>query len=421
MLTAREVAAHALVRVESDGAYSNIVLNNALKKSELNNTDKAFAGMLFYGVLERKLTLDYILDSLTKTPVKKTDKYVLQVMRVALYQIMYMDRVPVSAAVNEAVKSVKKSPKRALSGFVNAVLRKAQSAQKIIPQGLDAKSLSIRYSCNEDIVRELVNDYGEQTAQAFLENALRVPPVTLRVNTQRTTPQELSREIADCGVDNEIEENAVILKGGMDIENCPQYKSGLFHVQDLSSQRAIKTLNVSKGERVLDMCASPGGKSFTMAESADNAAQILSCDLSDNRVSLIVSGCERLGLDSISTVVQDATVYNESLGKFDKILCDVPCSGFGIIRRKPDIKYKECGDFTLLEETQQKILCNAVNYLNEKGSILYSTCTLRKSENEKQVEKFIKAHTDFGIEYMHTYMPHTDNTDGFFAALLVRR
>ena len=212
--------------------------------------------------------------------------------------------------------------------------------------------------------------------------------------------------------------NSVLLEKGTDIGANPIFKKGLFHVEDLASQTALSVLSLKKGERVFDMCAAPGGKSFTMAEMLENTGEVVSADLYEQRVELIKNGANRLGLVSIKPIVADATVYNESLGEFDTILCDVPCSGLGVIRRKPDIKYKPENDFGELEDIQYSILNNAVKYLKKGGRILYSTCTLRKDENENLVNRFLREHKEFYKAEEKSLMPHINNTDGFYYALL---
>lgn len=416
MPNARKVAVDALLKVEKDKAYSNLTLNETLKQANLSDLDKSFATALFYGTLDRKITLDYFLDSLTKTPFSKTEPFTKTVLRTALYQILYMDKIPNSAAVNEAVKIMKNSKKRAQSGFVNAVLRSALRQELILPQ-----DLSVKYSCPEWITNELVKDYGKTDAEKILADTFSSPSTYLRVNNIKISAEKLSEKI---GVKNEICENgsAVKLLGGITFEQNECYKKGYFHIQDLSSQRAVKMLELKSGERVLDTCAAPGGKSFTMAEIMENTGEIISCDLYKTRTELIEKSAKRLGLTCIKTFTADACKFDEKLGLFDAVLCDVPCSGFGVIRRKPDIKYKsEQLDFKKLEETQQTVLQNAVRYLKNGGRILYSTCTLRKSENEAQVEKFIKNNPDFEIVQMHTFLPFADFTDGFFAALIKRK
>ncbi len=420
MQNARKVAIDALLKVNNNLAYSNITLNNILKNAELSPADKQFATALFYGVLDRKITLDYVLDSLIKTPLNKVDSFTKEVLRTGLYQIMFMEKVPDSAAVNEAVKIIKSSKKRYNSGFVNGVLRSATRAEKLLPDGNSAHNLSVRYSCPEWIIESFIKDYSMDTAVSLLEETVKPASTFLRVNTLKTTTDELLSELENIGVNAKKadEADAIEILSGFAIENNELYKNGLFHVQDLSSQKCAKLLDTQKGERVLDICAAPGGKSFTLALLMENAGEIISCDLYENRTNLIAKGAERLGIDIIKTRVADATLYNKEMGEFDAVLCDVPCSGLGIIRRKPDIKYKTVVDFSELEKIQREILENAAKYVKNGGRIVYSTCTLRKNENEKQVEAFLEKHPEFKLKFMHTFMPHTDGTDGFFTALL---
>lgn len=420
MANPRKTAVSVLTKIEKDNAYSNITLKTFLNDSELTHEDISFISALVYGVLDRRITLDYVLSRFMKTPLKKTAPFTLNVLRTALYQIMFMDKIPESAAVNEAVKIIKKSKESRNAGFVNAVLRAALREETLLPEGDSEKELSIRYSCPMWLIKSFVNDYGVDTAKALLEESLKAAPVTLKVNTVKTDISSLKAQLEAMGVsatEGEIK-NSLILDKGTDIAKNDLYKKGLFHVQDLASQTAISVLAPKKGERVLDLCASPGGKSFTMAEYMENSGEIIACDLYEQRVGLIADGAKRLGLDIIKTAVSDATVYNEALGEFNCILCDVPCSGLGVIRRKPDIKYKPETDFKELEEIQYNILKNAVKYLKKGGRILYSTCTLRREENENLVIRFLKEYNTFRKVSENTLMPHINNTDGFYYALL---
>ncbi|MBQ3052347.1 MAG: 16S rRNA (cytosine(967)-C(5))-methyltransferase RsmB [Clostridia bacterium] len=422
MANARKVAANVLCKIEKDGAYSNLTVLNAFRENPLTPEDKKLASAIIYGVLDRKLSLDYILSKFLKTPIKKTAPLTLAVLRSALYQIMFMDKIPESAAVNEAVKLIKKSKESRNSGFVNAVLRAVLREKLTLPQGENPKDLSIRYSCPLWIVESFLNDYSKENTIGLLEESLKTPPVTLRVNTTKITAEELIKKLSDSGIKSRKGdiENCVILENGTDFTNNNLFKEGLFHIQDTASQKAVDILNPKPFQRVLDMCAAPGGKSFTMAYLMENKGEIISCDLYDHKVQLIKDSAERLGLEIVKPTVADALIYNENLGKFDCILCDVVCSGLGVIRRKPEIKYKPQDNFQSLEKTQLSILENSAKYLKDKGKILYSTCTLRKAENEAIVNKFLQTHKDFKKEYEHTFMPHTDSTDGFFCALLVR-
>lgn len=420
MLNPRKIAVNILTKIERDNAYSNLALKDFLKDAELSKEDTGFVSALVYGVLDRRITLDYILSRFMKTPLKKTAPFTLNVLRTALYQIMYMDKIPESAAVNEAVKLIKKSKESRNAGFVNAVLRSALRENTELPKDDSVKSLSIRYSAPEWLVESFLNDYGLQNTVALLEESLKAAPVCLRVNNVKTDKESLLAELGklDIAAISGEPKNSLLLEKGTDIGANALFKKGLFHVEDLASQTALSVLELKKGERVLDMCAAPGGKSFTMAEMLENSGEVVSADLYEQRVELIKNGAKRLGLVSIKPIVADATVYDSSLGEFDAILCDVPCSGLGVIRRKPDIKYKPQTDYKELQDIQYKILTNAVKYLKKGGRILYSTCTLRQNENENLVNRFIKEYNTFYKAEEKTLMPHINNTDGFYYALL---
>ena len=420
MTNPRKLAVSALLKIEKDNAYSNITLAAFLKDTDMQKADKALVSALVYGVLDRKITLDFVLSKYMKTPLKKTAPFTLTVLRCALFQIMYMDKIPESAAVNEAVKIIKKSKDARNAGFVNAVLRAVLREGVSLPEGDTAEELSIKYSCPLWICESFCKDYGIDTAKKILEESLKTPPLSIRVNNIKTDTENLKKQLSENEIEFEQGENeqCLIIKGGFDIAESELYKKGFFYAQDEASQRAVSTLAPQKGERVLDMCAAPGGKSFTMAGLMQNEGEIISCDLYEKRAGLIAEGAKRLGINIIKTAVADATVYDKSLGKFDCILCDVPCSGLGVLRRKPDIKYKPECDFKELEEIQYRILCNAQKYLKKGGRILYSTCTLRREENEKLVIRFQKEYNTFRKVYEHTFMPHIDGTDGFYCALL---
>lgn len=417
MVNPRSLAVKILIKIEKDNAYSNLTLNSFFQETEISNIDKAFVTNLVYGVIERKITLDYVLGNFIKTPLKKVSAFTLATLRVALYQIMFMDKIPQSAAVNEAVKSIKKSKESRNSGFVNAVLRNILRAEYLLPQGESIDKLSVIYSCPCEIIESFINDYGLQNTKLLLEESLKPAPLTVRVNTLKT---DIENFVNNIGVETKLLDidGAVELKNGISIGNNSLYNDGLFFVQDTASKRVVNILNPKSGERMLDMCAAPGGKSFSSAILMENKGEIVSCDLYEHKCNLIKKSAERLGLDIIKPTVCDATVFNTDLGYFDCVLCDVPCSGLGIIRRKPEIKYKDFKEFDNLPEIGLKILNNAKNYLKPQGRILYSTCTLRKAENEYVVEQFLKENPEFSLEYSHTFMPHIDNTDGFYCALL---
>lgn len=414
MANARKTAVKVLVKIEKEGTYSNLGVAEALKNSELNLQDKSLATAIIYGVLDRKITLDYILSKFLKTPINKTEPFTLMVLRSALYQIKYMDKIPESAAVNEAVKIMKSSKFSRNAGFVNGVLRSVLRTDVEIPKGDSAEDLSVRYSCPLWIVESFLKDYGLADTKALLAESLKPAPTVLRINTVKADISEIEKEY-------EIKENSVELTKGIDISNSELYKKGLVYAQDYASQRAVEILSPKSGDRVLDLCSAPGGKAFTMANLMGNKGEILACDLYPHRVELIERTARRLGLDIIKTAVADATRYNPKLGEFDCVLCDVPCSGLGVIRRKPEIKYNALPCLEELKNIQLSILKNAVKYLKKGGKLLYSTCTLRREENEKLVISFQKEYNDLCKVYEHTFMPHKDGTDGFYCALFEKR
>ena len=414
MANARKTAVKVLVKIEKEGTYSNLGVAEALKNSELNLQDKSLATAIIYGVLDRKITLDYILAKFLKTPINKTEPFTLMVLRSALYQIKYMDKIPESAAVNEAVKIMKSSKFSRNAGFVNGVLRSVLRTDVEIPKGDSAEDLSVRYSCPLWIVESFLKDYGLADTKALLEESLKPAPTVLRINTVKADISEIEKEY-------EIKENSIELTKGIDISNSELYKKGLVYAQDYASQRAVEILSPKSGDRVLDVCSAPGGKAFTMANLMGNKGEIIACDLYPHRVELIERTAKRLGLDIIKTAVADATRYNPKLGEFDCVLCDVPCSGLGVIRRKPEIKYNALPCLEELKNIQLSILRNAVKYLKKGGKLLYSTCTLRREENEKLVISFQKEYNDLCKVYEHTFMPHKDGTDGFYCALFEKR
>lgn len=420
MTDARKLAVNALLKVETDGAYSNITLNNVFRQSKATPEEKSLASAIFYGVLERRITLDYILSSCVKKPLKKTAPFTLTMLRAALYQIMYMEKIPNSAAVNEAVKAVKNSRESRNAGFVNAVLRAALRSERKLPEGNSPAALGIRYSAAEWIAESFVSDYGAETAEILLGETLKPAPLTVRVNTLKTESAKLASELENRGIPSSAGgiPGLLYLEKGMDVASSDLYKQGLFHVQDSASQKAVSVLSPKPGERLLDICAAPGGKSFTAAQLMENRGEIVACDLYGHRVGLISDSAVRLGLDIIKTAVSDALVYNPSFGLFDCVLCDVPCSGLGVMRRKPEIKYKPADGLDELCEIQYNILCTAAKYLKKGGRILYSTCTLRREENERVVNRFLEEYNVYSKMYEHTFMPHIDKTDGFYCALL---
>lgn len=434
MVTARQTAYDLLLKTELQGAYSNIALDEALEKSGLLGKDRAFASALFYGVLERKMTLDYLIRAYSKTEYDKLDKRAVQLLRLGLYQLLYMTAVPESAAVNETVKLC---PQR-LKGFVNAVLRAfIRGGSKLSIDIHDENGrLSVEYSCPKWLVKMWRKSYGDECTLAMLKASFGRPPLYAKVNTMKCSADSLIEVLAAeniPAVRNPLLSDCIEIGKISGIEGCKAYREGLFHVQDISSQLSCKIVAPKAGETVIDICAAPGGKSFSMAEAMENKGRLLSFDLYEARTELIKSGSKRLGLDIVTAGVNDALLPNENIPKADRVLCDVVCSGLGVIRRKPEIKYKSKAEIAGIPEIQRKILDTSKNYVKTGGLLVYSTCTLNPEENEAVVEAFLANNPDFTAEpispdvaggeggYYRSFFPHITGGDGFFAASFRRK
>lgn len=407
-MNAREIALKTLYAVEFEGAYSNMALKNALSRNNISAADKSFVTTLVYSVISRKLTLDYIIASYSKIKLKKISKYILLILRMGLCQIMYMDKVPPSAAVDESVKLAKRYGHGASAGFVNGILRSFIRAGIELPD-----DLAVKYSFPKELCEMFVNDFGAEFAAELMEALNSSPKLTIRANTLKTTPQNLKEEFIKRGISAEINGVSIVC-GGFDVAGDELYKNGYYTVQDTAASQASFVLSPKKGETVIDICAAPGGKTTHMAELMENEGQIFAFDVHEHKIKLINENAKRLGIDIINAQIGDGTVFDENFAeKADKILCDVPCSGLGIIRRKPDIKWNR-EDMSGLREIQQKILENAGRYLKRGGEIVYSTCTIDKRENEEQTELFLKNHSDFEKISEKTYYPNKDGCDGFY-------
>lgn len=431
MKSARQTAFEILNKIQRDNSYSNLALDHALDKADTDNKDKKFVSALVYGVTERRITLDYNLSLYLSQPIKKLKPEVLTALRLGAYQILFMDKIPVSAAVNESVKLAKKNGAAFASGLVNAVLR------KIISNGLKTDgSMSVNYSAPEWLCDMWCRSYGRENAEKLLEASFGAVDTVLRVNTEKIDSDNLINLLAEegfvCETGGNVENSAVVKSGGA-VHKTEAYKNGLFHVQDAASQLCCKALGVQENETVIDICAAPGGKSFTLAENMKNTGRIISCDIYEHRLKLIADGAERLGLTNIETVRNDGNVFNPDFPLADKILCDVPCSGLGVIRKKPEIRFKKSEEVDKLQDLQYSIMCISSRYLKIGGVMVYSTCSLNPNENEKIVEKFLTEHDNFeGVRVLSdisrygvdtdylTLMPHIHGCDGFFISAVRR-
>lgn len=443
MSNPRNTALNVLMKIEQDNAYSNIALNNAIRENKLSGVDSSFVSALVYGVLERKITLDYIIKQYSKIPLKKIELKTKMILRLGILQLLFMDKIPESAAVNESVNLAKKHKLQKSSGFINGILRsitRSEEKYKLPDKSDKVLYYSVKYSAPQELVKLWINSYGELNTEQLLKSLGGRPKICARVNTLKSDKNSLIAELAKENVKAEeipFLENAVSLTETGSIERLSAYKSGKLHIQDASSQLCVDFLSPKPREVLLDICSAPGGKSFTAAQYMCDRGKIFACDLYDHKLKLISDGAKRLGIHSIVTLKRDGASSDVSLPLADKILCDVPCSGLGILSRKPEIRYKDNLITADLPELQYKILCQSAQYLANGGRLVYSTCTLNPAENNKNARRFLEEHPDFyGVklslppqinraidenDYEITLMPHTSGTDGFYIAVFGKK
>ncbi len=447
-MTARELALSVLYETEEKNGYLNVVFKHALLRHPLSCADTAFAKELVFGVFRHKMLLDAVIRKHSGIRLKKIEPHVLNSLRLSVYQIYFLDKVPDHAAVSEAVSMVKPYGNRKTPGFVNALLRSVLlekgDKKHVDLTFLNAEKkeyLSVKHSYPLPLATFFVDTFGVKRAESLMQAGNETPRLSIRANTLKITREELKDLFLKEGV---LAEDAPYVDTGLFLtgatEEVRNKFSDLFTVQDQSAQIAALMLSPKKNDVVIDLCAAPGGKTTHIAELMEDKGKILAFDLYEKRVLDILENKKRLGLLSILAKRQDACELNESLRKTaDKIMLDVPCSGLGIIRRKPDIKYKEnLTDFTEILSVQRTILNNAKRYLKKGGVLLYATCTLNPKENEEMIEAFLKENPDFKIEGissphilgemktraetgMVTIFPDTDKSDGFFMCRLKKQ
>lgn len=427
-MTARELALELLIKAEGSKQYSNIALDNALKKSDLSSADKGLTSALFYGVIERRITLDYQIKSLSSRNINEIDKRTLNALRIGLYQLIYLDRIPHHAAINESVDLCT----RKSSGFVNAILRSFLRKGKLtLPSPDDTlEYLSVAYSVDRPLLSKLLSIFDREETEKLLNAINEAPKTTLRVNTLLTNREALLSKIP-TGVPTSNSPNGILVQGAL--RELYGFDDGLFFVQDEASQICIEALGAKRGELIMDICSCPGSKSFGAAINMENSGELYSFDLHENKLSLVINGAKRLKIDIIKAAACDGRHFlPEFEKKADRIICDVPCSGFGVLAKKPELRYKDPTESESLPKIQLDILENACKYLKSGGTLVYSTCTVFPEENEKNIESFLSRHPDFYLEPwsvgdisaksgMITLLPHIHKTDGFFIAKLKRK
>ncbi|MBO5895773.1 MAG: 16S rRNA (cytosine(967)-C(5))-methyltransferase RsmB [Clostridia bacterium] len=434
--SARQIAFEILLKIEKDKAYSNLVIDSAVKAYRRNSTDCAFISRLVYGVVERKITLDHIISAHLTQPIRKLKTEVLVALRMGVYQLVFSDKIPESAAVNESVKLAKDNKCAFASGLVNAVLRNVSKDGFAVPNDLtECERFSVLYSAPTDFVNLMLYHYGTENTESFLKAALEPKKITIRVNTLKTNCDELMQLLQSEGVKVEktFIENALYISLSCAVYELEAFKKGLFHVEDISSQLCIEALAAYPGCTMIDVCSAPGGKSFTAAQYMENKGALYSCDIYEARTNLVKEGAENLGIECIRPTVNDGTAFNKEFPLADRVLCDVPCSGLGIITKKPEIKYKNLDEIKELIPIQKQILDTSSAYVKRGGRLVYSTCSVNPNENRKVCDAFLKAHPDFKSvkalprieravdegDYL-TLLPGRNDCDGFFIAVFER-
>lgn len=424
----RAIALDVLTKCEA-GGYSNIALDTVIKRNDLTSQDRSLLTALVYGVIERRITLDYYISSLSSISNSKIERDTRNLLRMGLYQLAYMEKIPPHAAINETVSLANKRSK----GFVNAILRNfVREGNKIaFPDKSDGvKYLSVTYSVGEPLIKELMSAYSFEECEKMLSAFGEKTPITLRVNNLKAARDDLLSELG--GVPTKYSPDGIILENAA-VSELEALRDGRVTVQDEASQICVRALGARPGETVIDACACPGSKSFGAAMSMDNCGRLLAFDIHENKLSLVQKGAERLGISIISTEAHDAREPIEELfGKADRIICDVPCSGFGVIGKKPEIRYKDPSESARLPQIQYDILQNVSKYLKVGGTLVYSTCTVLPDENENVVNRFLENNSGFSLvpfsvgeleaaRGMITLLPHIHHTDGFFIAKIERK
>lgn len=437
-MTGREAAARLLGEMRREESYSNLLLEKKLADMGLSSRDAALTARLVYGVTERQITLDWYLAAFCDRPLKKLHPLVLDTLRVAAYQILYLTRIPASAAVNEAVSSVKRRQPYAaglVNGALHALIR--QKDQLSFPEG--DEGLSVRYSCPIPLIRLWREAYGEEILEGILSSLNGAPPAYLRVNTLITDPLRFCEALDAAGIGYRIREELPALievfapAGLKSIENS--CRSGYYY-QDMASQYCCRALEAAPGDRVADVCAAPGGKSFTAAQYMQNRGEIWAGDIYPAKCEEMKRRGEALGIRILHTVCRDASLApgQEVQGTFDRVICDVPCSGLGVIRRKPEVRYKPMEAIEALPSLQLNILEESAKLVKPGGVLQYSTCTLNPKENGEVAAAFLHSHPEFsprplsGLpasvlgepDWQRTLFSHCHGTDGFFIAGFVK-
>ena len=432
-MSARDSALQVLIACRKNGAWMDAALKQQLGKDRLDRRDAALATRLCACVMQNRLLLDEWIGRYLKGKRSDLQPVVLDVLRLAVCQLRFFDKLPPSAVVDEAVKQTKRLANQRAAGLVNALLRNMLRDPSRLTLPTD---LPLRYSHPKELVELLRENVGAERLEALLESHNQAPAVCVQVNRLRTDAEALRESLAAEGMEAQPHPwlpDCLLVSGG-GIEQSAAFRDGLFYVQDPAAKLAVLALDPEPGEHILDCCAAPGGKSFAAAIRMENRGSVTACDIHPHKIQLLEAGAARLGIDCLSAKERDASVPNpEWAGRFDRILADVPCSGLGVIRKKPDIRYKDLGPTERLPEVQRRILEAQATHLRPGGTLVYATCTILRRENEAVVEAFLAEHSEFSVvplelpvigrveSGMKTLLPCVEGTDGFFFAKLIKR
>ena len=431
---ARKIALKILYEIDTKNGYSNIVLNEYINKNKgkLESKDIGLISEIIYGVTTWKLTIDEIIKKHSKIKIKKISNWIINILRMGIYQIIFLDKIPKSAAVNESVNLAKRYGHKSSSNFVNAILRKIEykDYEELNEIENDIERISKTTSMPIWIVKELQKDRKDiNKVEKICKELNRRPKISIRRNNIKISKEQFEKILKEEKYEyekNKENEMFYILNKTKNIENLEEFKKGYFTVQDISAGLSAYYLEPKKGEKILDACSAPGGKTTYIAEIMENEGEIEAWDIYESRTKLIEENAKRLGIKIIKTKINDATIYDENKKeKFDKILLDVPCLGIGVIKRKPDIKWqRKYEDIEKISKIQEQILETCSKYLKKGGKIIYSTCSILKKENEENIYNFLQKNKNFELEKIENkefldILP-SENQDGFFIAKLTK-
>ncbi len=438
--SARATALRVLVSCRNNGAWADAALKAQISRDGLSGPDAALCSRIVYGVMQNRMLLDFYIGAYCTQKPDHLQPPLLEILRIGAYQIIYLDKIPDSAAVNTSVELAKLAKRGQASGLVNAVLRKLSQNKKAlppVPERDDVQRLSIQYSHPKWFVKRLVSLLGREEAERFLACDNQIAPITVQVNPLKTTLEALTEELQQAGISVQPHSwvpDCLELSGTGDLAALPSFREGKFLVQDPAARLVSLIAGIRPGQKVLDVCAAPGGKSLSAAFAMAGNGSIVACDLHENKLKRIQESADRLGVNIITTQAADGRVFRpEWEASFDTVLVDAPCSGLGIIRKKPDTRYKKADDLFTLPVVQAAILDNAARYVRPGGTLVYSTCTILPEENEQVTEAFLAEHADFGLEPFElplpvgksdgslTLWPQRHDTDGFYICRMTRR